>query len=68
VERFNGNELLARYAGAAANNLRLIASSAKPGFETKIPLTGNSYAYVQVKAIDNAGAIIGVSDIKNIFK
>ncbi|WP_230971817.1 arylsulfotransferase family protein [Burkholderia vietnamiensis] len=56
------------YAGAAANNLRLIASSAKTGFETKIPLTGNSYAYVQVKAIDNAGAIIGVSDIKNIFK
>lgn len=51
------------YAGAVANNLKLITSTEKTGFETKIPLAGNGFQYVQVKAVDNNGSIIGVSDI-----
>lgn len=51
------------YAGATANNLKLITSAAKTGFETKIPFTGNGFQYFQVKAVDANGVIIGVSSV-----
>lgn len=51
------------YAGTTANDLKLIKSVAKTGFETTIPLTGNGYSFVQVKAVDINGSVIGASAI-----
>lgn len=51
------------YAGTSINNLQLITSVAKTGFETVIPLVGNNSSYVQVKAVNANGAVIGASTI-----
>ena len=51
------------YAGSSSSNLSFITSIAKTGFETVIPVAVSSSSYVQVKAIDAEGRVIGASSI-----
>ncbi len=50
------------YAGANANNLNLVASANKNGFETSIPVNQNE-SFFQVQAINVNGQVIGRSNI-----
>ena len=47
-------------AGAGAGRMAAVASAAKSGFETKIPLRG-SYASFEVEALDASGRELGAS-------
>lgn len=51
------------YAGTSVNDLKFVTSIAKTGFETTIPLAGNNSSYVQVKATDTNGSVLGVSAV-----
>jgi hypothetical protein len=49
-------------SGASAASLAPVASAAKAGFETAIPLAPTAVgAYVAVQALDSSGAVMGVS-------
>ncbi len=50
------------YAGRKPSALSLIASTAKTGFETAIPVASNG-PYFQVKALNSGGVVIGVSAV-----
>jgi EmrB/QacA subfamily drug resistance transporter len=47
-------------AAGAASRLTAVASTAKSGFETAIPLS-QSYQSIEVQALDDAGRVIGTS-------
>jgi EmrB/QacA subfamily drug resistance transporter len=49
-------------AGASASQLSTVATTAKAGFETAIPVS-QSYAAYQVQALDASGKVIGTSRI-----
>ncbi len=60
---WNGATQLASWrvlAGAAAGRLRVVASTAKSGFETAIPVP-QSYASFKLQALDASGHVIGTS-------
>ncbi len=60
---WNGATRLASWrvlAGSGATHLSVVASAAKSGFETAIPLP-QSYASFEVQALDSAGHVIGTS-------
>jgi EmrB/QacA subfamily drug resistance transporter len=60
---WNGATRLASWrvlAGSSATQLSVVASAAKSGFETAIPLA-QSYASFEVQALDSAGHVIGTS-------
>jgi hypothetical protein len=49
-------------AGKDVGNLSAIASAAKTGFETAIPIT-TSEEFVAVRALDGNGAVLGTSKL-----
>ncbi|HYB22514.1 MAG TPA: MFS transporter, partial [Solirubrobacteraceae bacterium] len=60
---WNGATQLAAWrvlAGASAGRLAVVASAAKSGFETAIPVSG-SYGIFEVQALDDAGRVIAAS-------
>jgi hypothetical protein len=60
---WNGATQLASWrvlAGTSASRLRAVASTAKSGFETAIPLS-QAYQSIEVQALDAAGKVIGTS-------
>ena len=60
---WNGATRLASWrvlAGPSANQLSAVASAAKSGFETAIPLP-QSYTSYEVQALDAGGHVIGTS-------
>lgn len=50
------------FAGSSPTNLSLVATAAKSGFETAINV-GSSGPYFQVKALDVANVVLGVSSV-----
>jgi hypothetical protein len=49
-------------AGESAGRLAAVASAAKRGFQTAIPVTG-SYASLEVQALNSSGKVIGTSQM-----
>ena len=49
-------------AGASASQLSVVATRAKAGFETAIPVSQN-YAAYKVQALDASGKVIGTSRV-----
>ncbi len=62
---WNGDTQVASWrvlAGASASQLSAVATKAKAGFETAIPVSQN-YAAYQVQALDSSGKVIGTSRV-----
>lgn len=51
------------FAGSKRKKLTLVASAARSGFETAIPVTTKKGPYFQIKALNSSGRVIGESKI-----
>lgn len=51
------------YAGSTTNNLQLVASANKTGFETSITVASQNNLFFQAQAINGNGDVIGTSSI-----